>query len=191
MRRRELFPSPVFFNQPSGQEALRAALRTSILNEAGDARGWRSPSDLFTRPEGSYKELYRFVVENFQAALRLQAGDRSFVAPFDIRGGAWAEVIRPGEYRAPRRYADAHWAGLYVIDAGDQPAGALPAGSLSFLDPRGAVKGDDPLSLFSTHHELAPADGLLLLFPGWLQHHSHPYAGTRPRVSIWFTLTLS
>lgn len=56
----------------------------------------------------------------------------------------------------------------------------IPAGRLTFLDPRGGRMGPAPLDLFEVRQELRPKDGLLLFFPAWLQHHVHPYAGSRP-----------
>lgn len=192
MRRRLLFPSPVFFDRPAGHEGLRAELRQRALHAAEGQRGWRSPPDLLARPESAFRDLHRLLLDGLTDAVRQQALDekRDLDIPFTVRAAAWMTVLRRGEYLSPQRQADAHWAGFYTVDAGDQPPDALPAGSLSFLDPRGAIKGDDPLDLASTHHELAPVDGLLLIFPGWLQHHTHPYAGQRPRVLVGFTLTL-
>ena len=193
MRRRLLFPSPVFFDRPAGHDGLRAELRQRALHASGGQRGWRSPPDLFGRPESVFRELHALILAGFQEAIRLHAQEekRAHDGSVAVRGEAWMTVIRRGEYLPPLRHSGADWAGFYTVDAGDQPASALPAGSLSFLDPRGPIRDEGTLGLFSTHHELAPVDGLLLIFPGWLQHHTHPYAGQRPRVTVGFTLRLA
>lgn len=194
MRRTLLFPSPVFLSLPPGQEALRETLRDRLLSEA-DARpgvqksnvgGWHSKPDLLERPEPCFRALSRLLLDGFRAVLQKQAEARGRAVDPRMRvgGQAWAMVMRRGHYSQPHHHGDAHWAGVYYVDAGAQPEADDLAGRLTFLDPRGPLKGDDPLDLFDTRHDLRPKDGLLLYFPGWLQHHVHPYAGARPRISV-------
>lgn len=189
MRRRPLFPSPVFFDCPPAQDELRDVLRQSLLSESAGQSDWHGPTDLFERPEPHFAELFQLVLSGLQEAIQ-QQGEQSSPGTFSIHSTSWASVLRRGGYRAPQRHADAHWAGLYIIDAGAQSA-SPPAGCLTFLDPRGARADSDPLQLFSAKHDLMPADGLLLLFPGWLMYHLHPHTGDQPRVLVTFTLTLS
>jgi len=186
MRQRTLFPSPVYFDQV-GDDGLRAALRDALLAEAGDARRWQSAPDLLTRSQEPFPALSALLMGGVEAAVRDRLSGRE--ASVRLESSAMASVIRPGQYRAPRRQG-AHWVGLYFVDAGDQDAERLPDGSVSFLDPRGALGPNDPLALFSSHHELAPVDGLLLLFPGWLPYHMPPYAGKRPRVVVSLSVML-
>jgi len=37
---------------------------------------------------------------------------------------------------------------------------------------------------------IRPRTGMLVIFPGWLQHYVHPYRGGRPRVSLSFNVRL-
>jgi hypothetical protein len=37
---------------------------------------------------------------------------------------------------------------------------------------------------------VSPAEGMLLLFPAWLDHFVHPHAGSEPRISIAFNALL-
>lgn len=101
--------------------------------------------------------------------------------PWSVRG--WHQVFRHGEYLAPCVGDAAHWQGLYVVDCGetDHPP---PTGCLSFLDPHGTRHASQ-----LAHHDLVLADGLLLIFPGWLVHHIHPYMGQKPRTLVFFEVT--
>ena len=38
-------------------------------------------------------------------------------------------------------------------------------------------------------HEFVPRQGLMVLFPAYLQHLVRPYLGQQPRISIAFNLT--
>lgn len=193
MRRSLLFPSPVFLSLPPGQEALRATLRDRLLAEAAvqpgvqksNVGGWHSPPDLLERPDPPFQALGRLILDGFREVLRQQAesGGRAVDPAMRVGGQAWAMVMKRGHYSTPHHHGDAHWAAVYYVDAGD-PGDSGPGGRLTFLDPRGPLKGEDPLELFDTRHDLKPRDGLLVFFPGWLQHHVHPYAGDRARVSV-------
>jgi hypothetical protein len=37
---------------------------------------------------------------------------------------------------------------------------------------------------------IAPATGMMLLFPAWLMHGVRPYHGDRPRISVAFNFAL-
>ena len=201
MRRTPLFESPLFLSLPKGTEDLRRALRDQILRDTktrpgvqrSNIGGWHSPPDLFERPEPCFTALKALIFESFQQVLREQAQARGRAIPSDLRvgGQAWSMVMESGHYSAPHHHGDAQWASVFYVDAGDAPATpASPAGMLTFLDPRGGRMGPDPLDLFEVRQDLRPKDGLLLFFPAWLQHHVHPYAGTRPRVSVSSNLLL-
>ena len=201
MRRTPLFGSPLFLSRPPGTEALRHALTRQILEDArtrpgvqrSNIGGWHSPPDLFARPEPCFAELKTLVFASFQQVVRAQAQARGRTVPGDLKlaGEAWAMVMEAGHYSAPHHHGDAQWACVFYADAGDAPSAASsPAGMLTFLDPRGGRMGPDPLDLFEVRQDLRPKDGLLLFFPAWLQHHVHPYTGSRPRVSVSCNLSL-
>lgn len=195
MRRTPLFTSPLFLSRPRDTGDLRAELTRILLDEAETAAGvqrsnvggWHSEPDLFTRPGPAFAALQRLLFSEFREALQLQAQARGRTVHPELRigGQAWAMVMESGHYSVPHHHGDAHWACVFYVDAGELPADPkTPTGMLTFLDPRGPLKGEDPLELFETRQDLRPKDGLLVFFPGWLQHHVHPYAGDRPRVSI-------
>lgn len=195
MRRTPLFASPLLLSRPQDTADLRASLSRLILEEAATASGvqrsnvggWHSASDLFERSESCLVALRGLVFSAFREALTLQAESRGRHVHPNLRvgGQAWAMVMKSGHYSVPHHHGDAHWACIFYVDVGEPPADpTTPTGMLSFLDPRGPLKGDDPLELFETRQDLRPKDGLLVFFPGWLQHHVHPYVGSRPRISI-------
>jgi uncharacterized protein (TIGR02466 family) len=63
------------------------------------------------------------------------------------------------------------------------------AGEFVFRDPRpgvihGYVKGGVPNGHADVH--LRPSDGLLVLFPCWMEHYVEPHEGDEPRITIAF-----
>jgi len=95
--------------------------------------------------------------------------------------------LRDGGYVVPHDHGDVHWSVAYYVDAGDEVP--PPSGRLAFLDPRRSGRSIPELALATTF-ELAPRTGALVVFPGWLQHHVHPYRGQRPRICISCNLTM-
>merc|ERR1712217_282925 len=78
------------------------------------------------------------------------------------------------------KHAAAVLAGAYYVRAppqlvGTQMSGTI-AGALKFRDPRqqtGALEGSEWFSMGSDV-QVAPQEGLLLLWPGWLDHYVEP-----------------
>jgi uncharacterized protein (TIGR02466 family) len=63
------------------------------------------------------------------------------------------------------------------------------SGQFVFRDPRpgvilGSVKGGVPNGHADIH--LTPSDGLLVLFPGWMEHYVEPHDSDQPRITIAF-----
>ena len=199
MRRTPLFSTPLFLVRPAGTDALRSALKDQVLEDAqktpgvqrSNIGGWHSPPDVFARPEACFQELRSLVLSQFRAVLETEAQARGVRLARDLRveASAWSMVMEVGQYSAPHHHGEAQWAAVFYVDAGDE-RGPGPAGNLTFLDPRGARGGVDPLGFFAVRQDLRPKDGLLLFFPAWLQHHVHPYTGTRPRISVSSNLSV-
>ena len=101
----------------------------------------------------------------------------------------WASVHTAESVHEPHNTEDSLLGGVYYVSA---PTGS---GELTLLDPRGKppVRGggatDPPQPPFHRTVGIQPAEGLLLLFPGWLVHDVQPSTGLdvrkqRHRVSI-------
>ncbi len=98
---------------------------------------------------------------------------------------SWALVMGDGGYSELHDHAHAHWSTCWYVDAGDVDENRHPkAGCITFVDPRRACIPIPGLAIRPTSFTLRPRSGMLLVFPGYLQHHVHPYRGSRPRISI-------
>jgi len=61
---------------------------------------------------------------------------------------------------------------------------------LEFLDPRAGVDAvTAPGDPYGEPFRVRPQAGLLVIFPSWLYHWVHPYAGKTPRIAISFNAT--
>jgi len=112
--------------------------------------------------------------------------------PPGLRYGAqaWAMVMRDGDHTVLHEHGEAHWSAAYYADAGDaDPARHPTSGVLGFVDPRRGGRSLPGLESGTTF-EVRPRSGMLVVFPGWLQHYVSPYRGTRPRVTVSCNVTV-
>ncbi|OBU64523.1 hypothetical protein A9J40_15340 [Stenotrophomonas maltophilia] len=102
----------------------------------------------------------------------------------------------------PSRWTLQAWATVLHGDGGHQDPHLHPAGRISgvlYLDAGNSARGDGDLVFGHapkdidtagephTHRHVARS-GDMLLFPSWFLHHTTPYHGTRPRISLAFDL---
>merc|ERR1712187_168214 len=92
----------------------------------------------------------------------------------------WMNILGSGDSHSVHKHASAVLAGVYYIRAppnlvGAQISGTV-AGALKFRDPRQQTGVLDGLEWFSmgSDVQVAPQEGLLLLWPGWLDHYVEP-----------------
>lgn len=190
----EVFSSPVML-RTLGDAALATELTQHLTAEAGahpgiqrsNVGGWHSVPDLTLRRLGPFPAFFQGLVAELSAALAELAARRSVVAPryrFGIQ--SWAMVMGTGDYTILHDHAEAHLSGVYYADAGDEAP--EPSGHLAFVRPGGGFSELPGLPLAPTTFQIRPRTGLLVLFPGYLQHYVHAYQGRRPRVAISFNV---
>ena len=190
-----LFATPVFSFTGVGDPELNRALTSRLVAEAerepGIARsnsgGWHSVPDLSQRPDDCYQDLMRRVIGRVRATFNEIGRGQSALLELRYRFAvqAWAMVMRHGDHALVHDHAEAHFSVAYYPDAGDADLELHPdSGKLNFVDPRRGGTVIPGIDLFPTQFAITPQSGLLVVFPGWLQHFVQPYRGGRPRVSI-------
>jgi hypothetical protein len=101
----------------------------------------------------------------------------------------WASVYRAGDYCMPHSHLRANVSLVYMVDAGD-PTDDRLAGRLCFADPRiDACCAHEPGRVTRT---IMPevTQGTMVIFAADYLHHVNPYAGTRPRITMSWNVTL-
>ena len=110
------------------------------------------------------------------------AGQDAFKGTLSL--SAWATICRAGAYHAPHCHPDSAWSGVCCVDAGTEHVDRPISGMLEFLDPRSGVEAvTAPGDPHGEPVRIRPAAGLLVIFPSWLYHWVHPYAGCTPRIA--------
>ena len=120
------------------------------------------------------------------------------VYPIEWTVQGWPNVNRFGDYHDLHNHPRAYLSGTYSVqvptDREDlEVRGDVRPGRITFYDPRGAaanmtaIKGDPYIE---AEHTVDPEPGLILLWPGFLNHFVHPNLSRAPRISISFNIVL-
>ena len=153
-------------------------LRSSDMQPRGKSNrmGWNSQPTIFSLPE--FKELRLQCINAFNVALKTVSPVRDYKYSLE----AWANINDLGGFNTLHNHPGALMSGVFYLTV---PQGA---GNLIFRDPRMGVL----LSPFHGHSApnatnnvtLVPKEGMLAIFPNWLEHRVEPHEGEVPRVSV-------
>lgn len=182
-------------------DPLNRELRSLILDRArsepnvphANVGGWHSRSDLLEWPHPSVQTLKTSILEAVQQMIastleQMRQGGltRSFNGSLALI--AWANISRRGHYHALHNHPGSCWSGVYYVAGGGDAGPEHPrSGIIDLLDPRPftemvTVPGDP----YGQKLSIRPEPGMMLVFPGFLYHFVHPFAGDGERISIAF-----
>ncbi len=155
------------------------AMRAAHPEPAGRTvrHGWNSEDlSVLERPE--FAPLREAVRAACSAALsEMGQGER----PFYLQ--SWINLHDRGGFNFLHMHEGSLLSGSFYLQV---PRGS---GEFVFRDPRpgvlhGYLKGGVPNGHADVH--LRPSDGLLVLFPCWMEHYVEPHDGDEPRITIAF-----
>ena len=113
--------------------------------------------------------------------------------PIDWSLHGWANVNRLGDYHDPHNHPHAYLSGTYYVRVPSRAPPAQPrrrAPGLHQLLRSARDQHDGPARRPAVRPEftVAPAAGMILLWPAFLMHFVHPNLSEEPRVSVSFNL---
>jgi uncharacterized protein (TIGR02466 family) len=189
------FPTPIGRLRVPDADAMNQDLRAVILAEEAkyvslgrsNTGGWHSQTDLLDRPEPAVGALSTWITWAVRRMVEATARSGSFEGV--LSSTAWTTICRAGAYHAPHSHPDSAWSGVYYVDAGALSPDRPLSGVLEFLDPRAGVEAVTvPGDPYGEPVRVSPEAGLLVIFPSWLYHWVHPYAGHTPRIAVSFNV---
>jgi uncharacterized protein (TIGR02466 family) len=183
-----LFVTPLLLDELDGAEDVNAVLAERILARRSQSPGlslsnrggWQSTHDF---PGWSGDEGRAIIARALQLATA--HSQRSDNSPPRWAVEAWANVGGRGAFNMPHVHGATYWAAVYYVRVG-----AGEGGQLVLHDPRmPGLRMHAPGMRFrdmgpELRAEIAPKEGLFVLFPGWLSHSVEPWQGTGERISI-------
>jgi len=151
------------------------------LGDVKPGESWQSGHDLHELPG------FACVVECINAAADcvlayLRVGHEGFKIT-----GCWANINAPGAGHRLHNHPNNYLSGVYYVRT------QVGADTINFLDPRPqtAVVRPPVTELTAENTEqvvVTVSDGMLLMFPAWLQHEVDLNRSDRPRVSLGFNV---
>ena len=193
-----IFETPLFIHRFGEVAALNESLREVILKKECEDPGiqrsnaaatWHSEDHIFDwggKPMADVRGMFNKVFTSMAEAYGAKRG-----SDLRWRFQAWAMVSRDGDYAHLHTHPNAHFSGVYYVDAGEPFARWPDSGKLEFHDVRGgpgamSVKG----MAFQGRHVYAPEPGVMIAFPAWLPHSVHPFRGEGERIAIACNATI-
>jgi uncharacterized protein (TIGR02466 family) len=187
-----MFPTLVWKIQlaPALRDTIGAAVLPALqwmrrdLPPLPAGQGWQSTQALHEREE--LRELTGCIRRGVTGILRfLRIGDDAFEIT-----GCWATVLAPGAAHKAHSHPNNFLSGVYYLRT------ATGADTINFHDPRRQAYVVRPpvvaLTAENTDQVVVRVrDGMLLLFPSYLEHSVDANAGTEERISISFNVMFS
>jgi len=187
----QIFPTILLRRRLETVKPLNGRLRGIVLERekqqkdnlgASNVGGWHSPSDLMDWDFPEIRILTRALLETGAELTRALTPPRyDGEARVSFYGGCWANVLRNGGDNRIHNHPGAVWSGCYYVSCGAPVAEPPFNGWIEFQDPR-------PGNLHGGKERVEPEEGLLLIFPSWLNHFVNPFMGSGERISIAFNL---
>jgi uncharacterized protein (TIGR02466 family) len=188
-----VFPTLIGRFRVPDADAMNQDLQALILAEEekyaslgrSNIGGWHSRTDFLNRRDPAVSALTTWLTWALRRMIDASAGANTFQGTLSV--SAWATLCRAGAYHAPHSHPDSAWSGVYYVDPGAESSEQPLNGVLEFLDPRAGVEAvTAPGDPYGEPFRVRPQAGLLVVFPSWLYHWVHPYAGQTPRIAISF-----
>lgn len=104
--------------------------------------------------------------------------------------GCWANISPPGDGHRPHTHPNNYLSGVYYVQTQEG------ADTISFDDPRPQTNVISPVTSEVTDENagqihVSTRDGLLILFPSWLQHQVPANRSQQARISVAFNIMFS
>lgn len=187
-----LFPTFLWMHQlePAERDRMNGNIRAKLSAlmeknaEVSDEKTFQTVQDLHTLPE--FQEFNRVILTAAQGVT-----DFLHVAEEGIEiTSCWANINSTGARNPPHTHPNNFLGGVYYVDVPEN------ADTIVFQDPRPQAHVVSPRVSQSTSENSGRAiisvkEGMLLVFPAWLQHHVPANPAGRIRISISFNLMFS
>lgn len=179
--------------------AIRSQHSANIAS--GVSPGSKSPSglfesrfDLFSTSHPELTDLTEFIGVALKTIVSHVNGGATPPDQIDVVATeSWFHITNSGGYHDAHQHQFCSWCGIYYLQAGDPqpeaPDGIARNGINRFYSPLATGGsytdfGNDYLK--NGNFDVQPEDGVLVLFPSFLQHSALPYTGEKDRIVVSF-----
>lgn len=192
------FAIPVFFKQVEDFGTIRQQLLDLIYRKKEEslassnpnymAGTWQTGYDMHLWQEPVITDLLALIGEFSSECINSCTNYHTLKGDVLITG-CRASVRGYTAWSSPHQHIAEHWAGVLYVDVEDCLNDAEQpdlGGRIELLNPNRLAK----LSGFQSSVAHTPKDGLIVLFPGYLEHMIHPNLSHHDRVAINFFINV-
>ena len=158
-------------------------------------RGWHSTTDIFQRPERSFRTICRAILQCANASTRNIAPKIDLDA-HNVRAEGWVNINPQWAYNAPHDHPGYTWSLVYYVKVPEDGENNVTgkSGRIEFLDPRTNVAAMSlELSQLSGYFEpkqlFHARENMILCFPSYLRHWVYPNEEPDDRISMAFNIS--
>ena len=156
--------------------------KTEPSRNISNVGGWQSETNL--HKDERFSEILKEVGQCFQETIDEQTNYKTGL--YTVIDGMWANANRYRDYNLTHEHGNCEWSFVYYVKVPKN------SGNLVLVDPRtrrprSVIKGwienhNNPFT-----HDIfraIPTTGMMILFPGWLEHYVEYNSSKQPRISI-------
>jgi uncharacterized protein (TIGR02466 family) len=187
-----LFPTLVWKMQLSRDtyEPINAKIKAKLMQMAqatpGLAPGGKLQTDQTLHHLPEFQELNEIIESAATGVLEFL---RIVYESLELTG-CWANISPPGDGHRPHTHPNNYLSGVYYVQVQEG------ANTISFDDPRPQTNIISPATSEITDENagqihITTREGLLVLFPSWIQHQVPRNESQRDRISIAFNIMFS
>jgi len=153
--------------------------------------GWQAGTSLEEAANANVSEL----MDTFHSAVFSLLSILTRTARYEARQhiNTGASIYRPRTFCRPSLHGGHSWSGIYFVQAaklGMERSGL--AGQLSFHDPRNRLAMvSSPGMIYKGTFDVKPRDGLMVIYPSWLQCQLNPFESESAIALISFRSRIS
>ncbi len=172
------------------EENIASGIATKSKSDDGL---FESDFDLFSANHGGILKLKRFIEDTVRQVVSKLHNHQIEPNLIEVEiADGWFHITNEGGFHDSHGHQHCSWCGIYYVQIGDslrQTRQGAPNGGNRFYSPfliggQYVDLGNQYLS--RTYLDPPIEDGMLLLFPSYLQHSALPYRGEQDRVVIAF-----
>ena len=181
-----LYNAGLFVVKDVGTEEQREDLKKQILhakeNNIGEKSGsnpgcWRSNAT-YDNVDWLYSAIRGLSDKANEMNFQLDHIYKSYVEKCENRDvSMWTNVNEVGSKNVIHSHKPDAWAGIYYV----QGEGT---GNLVFHNPANLLSDCNPTSPFTRRTGIAPKDGMLVIWPGWVPHEVEENKSNKQRINI-------
>ena len=157
-------------------------------------RGWHSTTDIFSRPERSFKTICKAIVDCANSATE-NVAPAVDLAEHTIMGEGWVNINPQWAYNAPHDHPGYTWSLVYYVTVPEDDHHNISgkSGRIEFLDPRTNIAAmsmelSKLSGYFAPKQVFHPRENMILCFPSYLRHWVYPNEEPDDRISMAFNI---